>query len=413
MNKHFLFMGMAAAMLFASCSNDDELAGTGSNKQPLASDEPIALSLSQKGIVTRAPLGNLDEDGKYDQTFDAKGLGIFCLANDKIFGKEDINWTKGYANPNYLWFENRKADAVTKFDAELNKKVTDLEWEAPTDENEYSYFYPMGSQYSYKFFGYYPYKETVNHTGETYTVDFDNLDGTIDVIWGESKVKEDDAQAKYAWSAKYFREKSSEVGASYNKKEFYPNIEFRHKLMKFNIIIKKGNDEDGELSKIGVKHVSLQNVCTKGTLTVATREKGKTSGTFAPDWTKTATLDLKDVKDADLDPSKTFFGEELQRTIGQGFMLPVLAKLEDGTYVDNGFVSGGMRGKGVFRLQVEYNKNVSPEKVYKSAQYEVAPPEGGWKEGYEYDIVISVSSPLKIEATASLVGWEKGTIELQ
>ena len=413
MNKHFLFMGMAAALLFASCSNDDELAGTGSNNQPLASDESIALSLSQKGIVTRAPLGNVDSEGNYDGTFDADSIGVFCLATGKIYGKEDINWSDSYSNPNNLWFVNRSAKAVTKNDVELGKKVTAIEWEAPTAENEYSYFYPMGSQYSYTFYGYYPYSKTVKHIGQSYKVEFDDIDGIKDIIWGQSKIDSNDAQKQYAWSAKYYREKSAALGLAYKKKEHLPNIEFRHKLMKFNIIIKKGNDEDGELKFIGVNHVALQNVCTKGTLTVATREEGEVLGDFEPDWTHTGTFYLKGANDAELDTAKTAFGDDEKVTIGQGFLLPVLKKLPDGQYVDNGFTSGGMAGKGMFRLQMEYFKKNLPGKLYKSALYEIAPPEGGWKEGFEYDIVITVSSPLKIEASASLVGWEKGNIELQ
>ena len=36
-----------------------------------------------------------------------------------------------------------------------------------------------------------------------------------------------------------------------------------------------------------------------------------------------------------------------------------------------------------------------------------------WKEGYEYDIIITVSSPLEVASTAYLTPWEKGEITLR
>ena len=92
MNKHIFLMGMAAAMFMTSCTNEDDLAG-GSNNQRLNSDVPIVLSAGQQANKTRASLGNVGADGRYDGTFDTpadKNLGFFCLATGKIAAKPKI-----------------------------------------------------------------------------------------------------------------------------------------------------------------------------------------------------------------------------------------------------------------------------------------------------------------------------------
>lgn len=424
MNKHFIYMGAAIASVFmASCSNDDIAGGAGGNKSDLASDEAISIAVNQIGN-SRASLGNVDEDGKYDGTFDAEGLGIYCLAADKIAGKQEISWAEDYndKNPNFVWFQNRKADAVTSTktftvnDVAVDKKVTDLVWkETQTEDNLYSFYYPIGAQYRYDFYGYYPYKENVSHNNETFSVEYTDLDGTKDVIWGKSNVAVDDADKASAYSAQYFRKKKDAcdaAGTTYDKKNYLPNIKFSHKLMKFNIIIKKGTGEVDNIEEYGVKEAKLQNVCTKGTLVIASRDNADQEGVFTPDWTQTTTLTLKEADDSDL-REDNFLGTEEQRTIGGGFLIPVLPNV-DGVYTDNGYhgTNGETANKGLFRLEVEFNQKNSNNK-FKAAQYDIVPPADGWKEGYEYDIVIAISTPLVIEGTATLTPWEKGTINLE
>lgn len=173
MNKHIFLMGMAAAMFMTSCTNEDDLAG-GSNNQRLNSDVPIVLSAGQQANKTRASLGNVNDKGEYDGTFDTpadKNLGFFCLATGKIAAKQEITWQEGNDNPNFLWLKNIQAKAVTTDDADLGKKVTNL---TLFDENggttQTNHYYPMGSQYSYTFYGYYPYSANVVHNGNKYSV---------------------------------------------------------------------------------------------------------------------------------------------------------------------------------------------------------------------------------------------------
>ena len=200
---------MAAAMFMTSCTNEDDLAG-GSNNQRLNSDVPIVLSAGQQANKTRASLGNV-VDGKYDGTFDTpadKNLGFFCLATGKIAAKQEITWQEGNDNPNFLWLKNIQAKAVTTDDADLGKRVTNL---TLFDENggttQTNHYYPMGSQYSYTFYGYYPYSANVVHNGNKYSVKVTGLDGTTDLIWGKSFVKPDDPDKADAYSAKYLRDK--------------------------------------------------------------------------------------------------------------------------------------------------------------------------------------------------------------
>lgn len=118
-----LLLGIAATLFMASCSSDD-IATSGSN-EPQNSNEAIMVALSQQNNGTRASLGNKDEAGEYDGTFDTENLGIYCLATNKMFGTENINWADN-DNPNFKWLENVRAKAVTT--TEEAGRVTNLQW---------------------------------------------------------------------------------------------------------------------------------------------------------------------------------------------------------------------------------------------------------------------------------------------
>ena len=452
MNKHIFLMGMAAAMFMTSCTNEDDLAG-GSNNQRLNSDVPIVLSAGQQANKTRAALGNV-VDGKYDGTFDTpadKNLGFFCLATGNIAGKQTITWQEGFDNPNFLWLKNIQAKAVTTEDTDLGKRVTNL---TLFDENggttQTNHYYPMGSQYSYTFYGYYPYSANVVHNGNKYSVKVTGLDGTTDLIWGKSFVKPDDPDKADAYSAKYLRDKKKRVvegGGTWDDKahkENRPQLTFVHKLMKFNIILQKGSGENTRIAKLGIKSAKLLNVADAGTLTIADLNnrldaltddvKGK-EGEFVVDWTtaknhntEATAFDLKD-KEGNVigDPANgPYLGDNTKVTVGDGFLLPVPTKIgtnDDGSYKyeDNGYLgtdAAELANKGIFRLRVEYYLSDAPEKVYKAAQYEITPKfkeaaDEAWQAGYEYDIVISVSDPELIQTYGNLTPWKKRTIELE
>lgn len=452
MNKHIFLMGMAAAMFMTSCTNEDDLAG-GSNNQRLNSDVPIVLSAGQQANKTRAALGNV-VDGKYDGTFDTPdgtNLGFFCLATGNIAGKQTITWQEGFDNPNFLWLKNIQAKAVTSEDADLGKRVTNL---TLFDENggttQTNHYYPMGSQYSYTFYGYYPYSANVEHNGNKYSVKVTDLDGTTDLIWGKSFVKPDDPDKADAYSAKYLRDKKRVVegGGTWDDKahkENRPQLTFVHKLMKFNIILQKGSGENTRVAKLGIKSAKLLNVADAGELTIADLDnhldaltddvKGK-EGEFVVDWTtaknhntETTAFDLKD-KDGNTigkPANGPYLGDNTKVTVGDGFLIPVPTLMTgtnaDGSkkYEDNGYIgtdAAELANKGIFRLRVEYYLSDAPDKVYKAAQYEITPKfkeaaDEAWQAGYEYDIVISVSDPELIQTYGNLTPWEKRTIELE
>lgn len=454
MNKHIFLMGMAAAMFMTSCTNEDDLAG-GSNNQRLNSDVPIVLSAGQQANKTRASLGNVGADGRYDGTFDTPdgtNLGFFCLATGNIAGKQTITWQEeGFDNPNFLWLKNIQAKAVTSEDADLGKRVTNL---TLFDENggttQTNHYYPMGSQYSYTFYGYYPYSANVAHNGNKYSVKVTGLDGTTDLIWGKSFVKPDDPDKADAYSAKYLRDKKKRVvegGGTWDDKahkENRPQLTFVHKLMKFNIILQKGSGENARVAKLGIKSAKLLNVADAGELTIADLDnrldaltddvKGK-EGEFVVDWTTAKNHNTEDnafvLKDKDGNTignpaNGPYLGENVKVTVGDGFLIPVptlIGTNDDGSkkYEDNGYLgtyAAELANKGIFRLRVEYCLSDAPDKVYKAAQYEITPKfkeaaDEAWQAGYEYDIVISVSDPELIQTYGNLTPWEKRTIELE
>ena len=450
---------MAAAMLMTSCTNEDDLAG-GGNNQRLNSDVPIVLSAGQQANKTRASLGNVDPaTGTYDGTFDTpadKNLGFFCLATGKIAAKQDITWQKGFDNPNFLWLENIQAKAVTSNDLDLGRRVTDLTlYDANGGTTPTLHYYPMGSQYSYTFYGYYPHSTNVVHDGNKYSVKITGLDGTTDLIWGKSFVDPNDLDKEDAYSAKYLRDKKKRVeegGGTWDDKahkESRPKLTFVHKLMKLNIILRKGNGGSTRVAQLGIKSAKLLNVADAGTLTIADLDnrldaltddvKGK-EGEFVVDWTtannhktEDTAFKLKDKEGnvvGDL-ANGPYLGENQEVTVGDGFLIPVPTLMtgtnDDGStkYVDNGYLgtdAAAFANKGIFRLRVEYYLEGEPDKVYKAAQYEIAPVfkktngdavDEPWKAGYEYDIKISVSDPEQIQTHGYLTPWEKRIIELE
>ena len=345
---------------------------------------------------------------------------------------------------------------MTTDDGDLGKRVTNL---TLFDENggttETKHYYPMGSQYSYTFYGYYPYSANVEHNGNKYSVKVTGLDGTTDLIWGKSFVKPDDPDKADAYSAKYLRDKKKSVEANGGTwddkahKENRPKLTFVHKLMKFNIILKKGSGENTRIAKLGIKSAKLLNVADAGTLTIADLNnrldaltddvKGK-EGEFVVDWTTAknhntegTAFDLKD-KDGNTigkPANGPYLGDNTSVTVGDGFLLPVPTLMtgtnEDGStkYEDNGYLgtdAAELANKGIFRLRVEYYLEDAPDKVYKAAQYEIKPVfkkadgtgvDEPWQAGYEYDIVISVSDPEQIQTYGELTPWEKRVIELE
>ena len=402
-NKYLCLCGLAASMLLASCAGDDSVPSHGADT--LNSDVPIQLNLSQQAPVSRAALGNKNSLGQLDGTFDTDGgkLGIFCLATQKIFGTENISWHVGVDNPNYIWMENVQADAKTTGDE--GSRQTNIVWLSGE-----KCYYPMGSQYAYTFYGYYPYTSQIQHTGNQYAVKVTGLDGTVDLISGQTRVDADDEDAAYAYSAKYFRAKK-EKDQAYDYSNYACTMVFKHKLMRFNIILQKGTSSTDEIKKIGISKAEILNAASDGKLIVASLDNANDNGCYIPDWSTITTLSLKDEGDADLQLKYLHDAERI--TVGEGFMVPVVARNSDGTYVDNGYTQGGMANKGVYRLRVEFKNEDDPATVYRAAQYELVPPAEGWKEGYEYDVVITVSTPLEIVSKALLVPWEKGTLDLE
>lgn len=344
---------------------------------------------------------------------------------------------------------------MTTDDVHLGRRVTNL---TLFDENggttPANHYYPMGSQYSYTFYGYYPYSANVEHNGNKYSVKITDLDGTTDLIWGKSFVKPDDPDKADAYSAKYLRDKKKcvvEGGGTWDDKahkENRPQLTFVHKLMKFNIILQKGSGENTRIAKLGIKSAKLLNVADAGTLTIADLDnrldaltddvKGK-EGEFVVDWTtaknrntEATAFDLKD-KDGNTigkPANGPYLGDNTKVTVGDGFLIPVPKKTgtnDDGSYKyeDNGYIgtdAAELANKGIFRLRVEYYLEDAPDKVYKAAQYEIKPVfkkadgtgvDEPWQAGYEYDIVISVSDPEQIQTYGELTLWKKRIIELE
>lgn len=268
--KLYIFAAMLAAVTFIGCSIDEE-----SPNEPLVSensDVEICLGLASNLVDSEQSMrAMVESDGKLNFSLNGEdgGLGIFCLSSSKLTSKTsipEIDWT---VSTNNVCMDNVFATAQPKNLG--HGLVTQIQWED-------HYYYPMGSWYTYRFYGYYPRVATPTVTAETVTVDYE-LDGTQDVIWGRT-ISGD-------YSATYFVNRPDEI----------PQLGLKHCLtcLKFRAVAGDNNGEATVESRgIRVTGISVVNVPVHQTLTIADRQNLINEGTLKPADGAKGTVYLRD-----------------------------------------------------------------------------------------------------------------------
>lgn len=294
MKKNIWIWALAAVTLVTACSkNDDPM--TPEPEQNVTEDDfespdgQVVIQLgagdytaSASTTVTRAPLTNTTfANGKTT-------IGIYAVSTD------------GTWDATNMLLENRKAQVTSeKRAAEDGADVPNESVNPPAVTGPYKIslydkegintgqveYYPMISDKNYAFYGYSPYNNTANSSGNSASVKFTDFNGSQDIIWGKSVAPQiaagsiwaksnyttnptaiDGYNAKYIRMLKYHYELNNAPEHGHVAKDNYPwipNIAFTHKLVQFKFYIvpaKEQSTVDKEnAKKLFVSNIRLQN----------------------------------------------------------------------------------------------------------------------------------------------------------
>lgn len=292
MKKNIWIWALAAVTLITACSKNDDPV-TPEPEQNVTEDDfespdgQVVIQLgagdytaSASTTVTRAPLTNTTFAGKTT-------IGIYAVSTD------------GTWDATNMLLNNRKAkvtDVERKAEegADVSKKTENIP--AVTGPYKISLYntegitegqveyYPMISDKNYAFYGYSPYNNIANSSGNSASVTFTDFNGSQDIIWGKSVAPQiaagsiwaksnyttnptaiDGYNAKYIRMLKYHYElnNAKDIGrAPKTNYPWIPNIAFTHKLVQFKFYIvpaqeqSKADKENAQ--KLFVSNIRLQ-----------------------------------------------------------------------------------------------------------------------------------------------------------
>lgn len=367
--------------LILACSTDEERVESGEGTVVGNSDVEVKLSVAS-GVTTRASVES-DENG----LFELDNLGIFMLGTDHQNTNPDekeIDWRPNN-NPYAAWMSNVESQAV------INVDKTEILW---TDG--VTRWYPIGNWYSYRFYGYYPRVNESRITTEKtkITVSYDNLDGKTDVIWGSSlRADMTDAQEKYRYSARYFRQ----LGFS----EKYPEIAFGHKLMRLQFYIQgledpniQGDNKFSSANTMSIDTIIVKSVPTHAELTLADLNIASNEGKIVFDWSAYL-KDLGVVGDNDGEFVKSQIHDDDIIKAGQPLLLPVPDVAAAAAGYDKYRVQIRLRNEEGVLFDHEKPIDLNLEEGYK------------FEAGKTYAVILKIAGPKQVSVRANLSAWEE------
>ena len=312
MKKHTLWLCLAAALLAASCSNDDE--PVVENPSVVTDDDwisPDGQVVVQLGGYAPAMANTTVTRGTGDGPLDGtdamtnKNIGVFALANDATLTNDVEDWATNTTyeclllNVKGTWTANNSTDPVNS--------------EEGAKKDGAVYYYPMQGGQNYTFYGYYPYQTTEPEVTATTAKVTITTDGSQDIIWskaeapqipsntlwtidnGGTPIKEtsvlDGYNARYIRKIKFHNELVS-ADSQYGQQTgdpvaYVPFLKFNHMLtqLKFFVVAAKDQSkEDIENTKeLRVKDIKLKQIENTAKLDI-------TQGTI--EWSNAGEIDM-------------------------------------------------------------------------------------------------------------------------
>lgn len=411
MNIKKVFFAFVVATAFTACSSDEAITQQDGNDVTIADDadiiEPIRLGYgisteAKKG--TRATVDPTDEYGNFSVT---ENIGLYMLAiyDQGVNPFLAINW---YDNNYSAPLKNYRAKTIS-VDGKTGLQLVDA------DQNEQVEYYPLTSRYANRFYGYYPYRNDgsskfwVTSDGQKVVVTYTGLDGTTDILWGQSDAGEeiankpaktvDDQKKLWKYSARYFRINSETMTD-------YPVIAFQHMLMAFQfklLALADGNGEYDECEKMKLLNVTIKDVPTTAKLTVADHSyctSDTWKGAISFDATPVADLTIRDAGDAAYTGTvvnRNLDGEGKPQAIdaGQKILLPVPTS---GNYCAAFTFGYDADGDGVF----------DDETFTSESEIEITQDQAfDYQKGTCYNVILQVAGPQKVVVRATLKDWDE------
>jgi hypothetical protein len=386
--KKILYFALAA--LIAGCSSEDESLLSNSplekessevNLAELTSDVPIEFGVvGGSAYVTR---GSIDETN----TQDIPDVRVFCLARRPIMTglaeNRSITWSKQSTIDLYnilgVWQDNVRAH-VKATGAGTGKIVWD-------DPNEMHY-YPSKDWYSYGFVAFHPSADSIQYASSN-LIAFFTVDGNDDVFY--AKANNPSADIESAYSSFFYKDYP---GAE------QPYFDFKHMMAK---LVFKFKLKDEPTTYIYVDSVVIENYPNVAKLTIARRPSNATDINAASGLNIHQPSSLKGnywLREKDdtsisgkIDPiSGTDYKYKLttsEITVGDGILLPPVP-------------SGASYSDPKLRVYLKDDAG----NVYTTAEaMTITCPSGGWKGAKQYNINVTLKSPVLIMSEARFDGW--------
>lgn len=454
--KKNLWIWALAAFSMAACTSEDvptpEQVVT--ENDWISPDGQVLIQLSAEGLPTpTASVGRAAIEGTDIEALDK--LGIFALSSTGNF-----NTTTN--SPILLNNVRARGKSTTTLDPNLHKddegnmlkriSLYSDETKYATNDGETAsiYYYPILPVYNYNFYGYYPRQEdsNVTHTNTEVSVEFKNLDGSIDLITGKSDVAPTMAQgtlyagkekqsdgseavvynttpldgynSKYIRSIKYHNWLMDTEPVTYpatdnfKRQRFVPNIKFEHRmaLLKFYVVAndkQAGADEPPyndreETTLLRVFDIAMKEMATYAKWSIVE------NNILWEDYKEVAMQELTaDDLDANYEKvwtSNTFTmkdeaGKDTEVT--KNTIIPAANKEND--CYQAGYLL--VEPKGDYEIKLSVLAPSSGDAVPTTQTTTLKIPTT-FEAGYEYKVYIQLNALQEVNIHAELEGWKEG-----
>ena len=443
MNKLIYIALAAACFSMAGCSNDDAPSIPQTSPDDFESaDGQLVIQLgaesSAQATITRSIVEGTEITALYD-------LGIFALNRNVLSYSPDetTNWETSATKNILLWNVIAKGQSLNPYDPEVNggKKVYLYKNESEAQSGTASvYYYPMQGSQNYNFYGYFPRQEgTPAIEGGKAVVNFNNLDGSEDIIVGfapvPTPVQESNLYVSVegntpqkgtistdinGYNSKYIRKikyhnwliDQYPAGQTESKKPFVPNIAFKHKtaLLYFQVITagdQAGDPDDPyndreEATRLRVSDLKI-SMKTTAKLDIVASTVSWTGAESAVDVQKENTTNGTVWSENKIIPQE--YNESKSA-----------AQVKDDTYMSCGYMlvepkTGTAESPATYTITLKVHAPSGANGIPETQDITLtlkAPGSGSFEAGKSYNVRIALYALQKVLIEGSLAGWQTG-----
>ncbi len=371
-------------MALTSCSQDSDNSISIQAEPEDNSPVLIRLGSGAKANATRATIES-EADGK----FACDSLGIFMLAKNKTAFNPEIDavtWSTSDAYGELTWLNNQWA--------KVNQTTGKVTFYDKTSGDEVSKYYPIDNWYAYLFYAYQPIRpdENVTLTESLCSVSFTDLDGTQDIICGQTA----DPSNDWAYCSRYFHQTEH--------KDETPNLALNHMQMRLQFYLVGIPDTvwNSEHTAYTLNYEGCNNMVLDSlyVMDVPTSAELKiaaipaTTPTLTYDWSgDKANYYLREEDDDQnhITPQRVDgeLADDVNTDEGQPIGEPIMMPVYDGTYkLGMGFHLYDTPSQSFVIQSIDLNSN------------------NAFEAGKTYKVKIRISGPSKVELEATLTDWD-------